>query len=236
MGRSKPIALGHLSFPKQGDALNHFKDLLARTPSGTQLKGNDYRDVEALLSGHPRAQEKIGVGIAKLVVENAEFDDKCFHVIRSDGSGDNFSYKKCIAGDPPPFTTFSVACRRAVAKELEDFKNKYFADHQNSAGKVKCPETGEWIDHSEAHVDHKSPMSFSVIVKFFLSSENVDPAKVSYVREGLYGTELADDAVAEKFRKWHRKNAVLRVIEAGRNFSKAYLARVKPTKADRSLN
>lgn len=236
MARSKPITLGHLSFNKQGDALDYFKDLLSRIVPGTELKGNDYRDVEALLSGHPRAQDKIGAGIAKLLVDFAAFDDKCFHILRSDGSKDNFSYKKCIAGDPPPFTTFSVACRRVVAEELEAFKRKYFEDKQNAGTKVKCPETGKWITFGEAHVDHKSPMSFSVIVKFFLSAENLDPAKVSYIREGLYGNELSDDAIVEKFRKWHRKNANLRVIEANRNFSKAHLARVKPTKDDQSLS
>lgn len=236
MARSKPIILGHLSFPRQGDALAYFKELLARTQTGTQLTGSDYRDVEALLSGHPRAQDKIGTGIAQLVLDDAELVGKCFHVIRTDGSRDNFSYKKCISGDPAPFTTFSVACRRAVAKELEDFKIRYFEEHQNDKGKVRCPETGEWIEFGEAHVDHRSPMSFSVIVKFFVSSENIDLEKVTYRRDGLYGNEFADDEIAEKFRVWHRRNALLRVIEAGRNLSKAHLARVKPTRADKSLN
>lgn len=236
MARSKPITLGHLSFKKQGDALAYFKDLLSGISPGTALMGNEYRDVEALLSGHPRAQEKIGTGIATLLVDVADFDGKCFHIIRSDGSRENFSYKKCIAGDPPPFTTFSVACRRAVAGELDAFKRKYFEEKQNSEAKVKCPETGKWITLQESHVDHKSPMSFSVIVKFFLSAESLDPATISYTREGLYGSELSDDAIAGKFREWHRKNATLRVIEAGRNLSKAHLARVKPTKDDQTLS
>jgi hypothetical protein len=235
MARSKPVNLGHLSFDKQGEALAYFRELLAQAPVGATLKGNDYRDVEALLSGHPRAQEKIGSGIAELIVDSGEMGDKCFHVIRDDGSKENFSYKKCIAGDPSPFTAFSLACRRVVADDLEQFKIKYFKENQNQAGKVKCPETGVWMAFDESHVDHKGPMSFSVIVKFFLSAENLNVTNVAYAREGLYGHELADAKIAEKFRKWHHSNAVLRVIEARRNFAKAYMGRVKPTKADRTL-
>src|SRR5690349_5787283 len=124
MARSKPVVLGRLQFSKQADALQYFKDLLGRTPTGTELKGQDFEDVEALLSGHPRATDKIGIGISKLIVDSDETGSKCFHVVRSDGSKDNFSYKKCISGDPAPFTNFSIACRRAVTADLDTFKAK----------------------------------------------------------------------------------------------------------------
>ena len=122
MPKSKPILLGHLSFPKQSDALEYFRALLARISIGTVLAGNDYAEVEALLSGHPRAQEKIGSGIEALTVDAAEISGKCFHVVRTDGSRENFSLKKCISGDPSPFTSFSAACRHVVEDELAEFK------------------------------------------------------------------------------------------------------------------
>lgn len=235
MGKVKPITLGHLRFAKQGEALDYFKNLLNRYSPGDTISAADYADVEALLSGHPRAQEKIGTGIAALLVDRDPERGQCFHVLRTDGSKENFSYKKCIAGDPAPFTAFSAACRRVVDSELDAFKRTYFAKNQNADGKVKCPETKRWIAWDEAHVDHKSPHSFSVIVKFFVSSQGINLTQVAYNRAGLYGHELADASLAAAFQSWHKKNAVLRVIDSGRNLAKASLARIKLTKDDHTL-
>lgn len=235
MGKAKPVTLGHLHFAKQGDALEYFKEILNRYSPGEAIDAADYADVEALLSGHPRAEEKIGAGIASLLVDHDQEGGQCFHVLRSDGTKENFSYKKCITGDPTPFTAFSAACRRVVDAELDAFKRAYFDKNQNDDGKVKCPETKRWISWDEAHVDHKSPNSFSVIVQFFVSSQGIDPTQVSYERTGLYGHELADASLAAAFQTWHRKNAVLRVIDGGRNLAKASLARIKPTKDDHTL-
>jgi hypothetical protein len=235
MGKIKPVTLGHLSFAKQGDAKSHFKEILNRHKKGTILSGNDFADVEALLSGHPRAQEKIGVGLRALTIASDEMGGQCFHIVRTDETVDNFSYNKCIAGDPAPFTAFSLACRRAVEDDLYEFKVSYFTTNQDKDEKVRCPETKKRIAFGEAHVDHRSPLSFSVIVKFFIDSRTLDLAKVKLKREGLYGNELGDAALAENFRLWHKKTAMLRVIEAGRNLAKSPLARIKPTKADHTL-
>ena len=94
----------------------------------------------------------------------------------------------------------------------------------------------EFDSTEEAHVDHRSPHSFSVIVKFFVDAKSIDLKQVAYEREGLYGAELADQSLATEFRTWHTKTAVLRIIEASRNLAKAPLARVKLTKADRKLD
>jgi hypothetical protein len=235
MGKAKPVTLGHLHFAKQGGALEYFKEILNRYSPGDAIDAADYADVEALLSGHPRAEEKIGGGVASLLVDRDEDGGQCFHVLRTDGTKENFSYKKCIAGDPEPFTAFSAACRRVVDAELDAFKRAYFDKHQNLDGKVKCPETNRRVKWDEAHVDHKSPHSFSVIVKFFINSQGINLSHVVYNRAGLYGHELADAPLAAAFQSWHKKNAVLRVIDGGRNLAKASLARIKLTKDDHTL-
>lgn len=235
MGKKNPITLGHLHFEKQGDALAYFKDVLNRYSPGDTIAPSDYADAEALLSGHPRAQEKIGDSIASLVVDHDQEGGQCFHVVRSDGSKENFSYRKCIAGDPEPFTAFSAACRRVVDADIDTFKRRYFNEKQNADQKVKCPETKRWIGWEEAHVDHKSPQSFSVIVKFFASAQDIDLTQVAYKRDGLYGNELADPSLAAGFHSWHKKNALLRIIDGGRNLAKASLARIKPTRDDHTL-
>src|SRR4051812_42903028 len=101
MGKKRPVSIGNLEFHLQKDALAHFADILNRHEPGNELVGQEFVDVEALLHSHPRSLEKIGPGISSIVVGEAEYDGKCFHVVRKDGTADNFSYKKCISGDPP---------------------------------------------------------------------------------------------------------------------------------------
>jgi hypothetical protein len=235
MSRKKPVNLGHLSFPMRTEALKYFSDLLKRTEIGTHLEGEDFDDVEALLSGHPDAQTKIGDGIRSITVEDDTFNYKCFHVIRSDGSRENFSYKKCINGDSPPFTNFSVACRSAVKAEIHAFKAAYFEKHQNAAFQVQCPETKIWMTFSEAHADHRPPLCFSVIVKSFSHAKAIDLTQVSYSSEDRYGHIFTDEKLSSEFAKWHKGMAQLRVIHSKRNSQKAHMGRVTPTKADHQL-
>lgn len=128
MGRKKTVSIGHLEFSTQKDALAYFKEILNRHIPGQRLAGADLNDITALLFNHPRAVDKVSSGIKAIVVDNAKHDEKCFHVIRKDDTRDNFSYKKCISGDPSPFTSFSIACRQTVEDDLHNFKVDYFSE------------------------------------------------------------------------------------------------------------
>lgn len=235
MGRKKPVSLGHLEFESQKDAKEHFREILNRYSPGQVLVEADRADVEALLCNHPRADEKIGPGIGRIFVDADDHSGQCFHVARTDETTENFSYLKCITGDPNPRTMFSMACRRAVEDELYLFKKDYFDKNDVGGWKVRCPETGEVVGFSESHVDHRPPMTFSMIVHFFIETNHIDPATVDYTRDGEYGARFADEAVAEQFRQWHKKHAILRVIKGTRNAAKAFLGRVALTQADRKL-
>ncbi|KAH7278678.1 hypothetical protein KP509_38G052200 [Ceratopteris richardii] len=52
---------------------------------------------DLLKKGHPDFQAKIGKGIKSFQVRvNKNFDSRCFYIIRSDGSMEDFSYRKCV--------------------------------------------------------------------------------------------------------------------------------------------
>jgi len=233
MGRAKPVELDHLHFEKQGDAKEYFRKILKKYSPPADLDEYDHIDVLALLNGHPDAQRKIAVGVKKIIVDFDAKGGQCFHVIRNDGSKDNFSITKCISGDHSDFTKFSIASRRAVEKELYDFKENEFS---KGKGIVECPVTKEMIEWDDAHVDHKVPMTFSVIVLTFINMNEIDTSGVSYNNTNTYGNEFNDPSLAEQFADWHRKNAVLRLIKAKANYERAYQGRVKPTKSDKTLD
>lgn len=236
MSRAKPVNLGHLNFPNQKEAKAYFKDLLNRYKPISTLNEMDSTDVMALLSGHTNAKEKIGTGIAYISVDSDDLGGQCFHINREDGSKENFSYIKCISGQQSQFTRFSIACRRSIDDELYEFKKTCFsAEKMNAKYQIQCPVTKSWITWDQAHVDHKAPMTFSVIVSTFIQMENIDLDNIAFDSTSNYGNEFTDETIGTRFATWHRKNATLRVIQANANLSNAFMGRVKPTQADRKL-
>lgn len=84
--------------------MSFFKDMLNKYPIGAMVMGTDKADLKALLKRHTEEAEKIGCGISHFVVDNGppeyEIPTRCFWVIRSDGSREDFSYKHCLEARP----------------------------------------------------------------------------------------------------------------------------------------
>jgi len=79
--------------------IQFYKDILSRYAIGESLKGKDFDAGLDLLKQHPNADGKIGVGIKDLMVDDSGYGgpgSKCFHLVRHDGTKDNFSYLKCL--------------------------------------------------------------------------------------------------------------------------------------------
>jgi hypothetical protein len=56
----------------------------------------DAADLAALLKRHSEYEEKVGVGIDHFEVMRAEYGTQCFRLVRTDGTGEDFSYLHCI--------------------------------------------------------------------------------------------------------------------------------------------
>jgi hypothetical protein len=95
---AKPITVGSLYFPRQGDAFAFFKAMLNRYDVGDKVSAADEVVLRAALALHPKANEKLGCGVTHFSVRSADFGTKCFWINRPDGTTENFSYKACICG------------------------------------------------------------------------------------------------------------------------------------------
>ncbi len=233
----KPVVIGELLFSTKKEATSYFTKILNKYPLATAIHGKEFDDVIALLLCHPRASEKIGSGIKSIKVDQGfNRSNRCFHVVRVDDSVEDFSIAKCIDGDHSPFYKFCIACRKSVETELRARKEKYFKEEGDKESKVVCPITKEKITFEESHLDHREPFTFSVIVHFFIQANGIDLNSVEYVTECKYGNELKNHEIADKFRDWHRENAILRIVKGKANLAKSYLGRVSITKADLTLN
>ena len=187
----------------------------------------------ALLLNHPRAEEKTGPGVEAIkVAVGHNSSNRCFHVVRTDGSIEDFSIGKCIDGDHSDFHKFCVACRRAVEADVRAYKRKFFDQNADLNGQVKCQSSGQLISYEEAHADHREPFTFSAIAHFFYKSKGLDLEVIQYDTKGKYGNEFSDLEIIDSFREWHKENAKLRIVHGKTNLRKGYLGRVKATKAD----
>ncbi|CAG9464800.1 unnamed protein product [Pedinophyceae sp. YPF-701] len=99
---SEPVALGYKTFKNGREATVYFHKLVQDWPANVDLNPYELNVVESLLtSGHPDSAKKVGDGLRAIQVRvNHAFDppSRCFFVVRKDGTMEDFSYRKCLAG------------------------------------------------------------------------------------------------------------------------------------------
>ncbi len=208
----KQLKIGALTFKYKKDAIAYFKDILTSYKIGEILNTDDYTDLCHLLEVHQDAAEIIGLGVKKIEVIESRYKSKCFQVIRSDSSREIFSYRRCIGGNSSLTTKFSKTCRDIISKDLTGVKRAYFKG-RSKKGMVKCQETGEPSKWEDLAVDHRQPNTFSVIVDRFIEIQQIDIKSVKYKElfDGVY--EFEDTEIAEKFKKYHKDKANLRLVK-----------------------
>ena len=94
--------LGGITFTSKRNVREHASSVLNRAGLGEVLQGGDEAFARALLSHHPEAPRKHGVGVDSIVVALIkEWGTRNFLVLREDGTTDNWSIKKCITNLRP---------------------------------------------------------------------------------------------------------------------------------------
>lgn len=98
---ARQIVLSTRTFEKAGDAKQFFSNMLKSYTVGQRVSGVDAIDLTALLERHEEKSEKIGAGIEYFEVnlppsEYPPFTQKCFWIVRVDGSKIDFSIGHCL--------------------------------------------------------------------------------------------------------------------------------------------
>ena len=115
---------------------------------------------------------------------------------------------------------FLLACRAAVYIDTRAHRDQIFKGGGREGGRggrggggrrerkreekeayaPLCPITKLPLDVECAHVHHFGPNDFSAITNTFIEQENIDLCRISYT-----GNQFSSDALAQKFRNFHRK-------------------------------
>jgi hypothetical protein len=229
-GRSKPVVLATRSFEKQGDATAFFKAMLNRYRPGERVSNEDGLDVAALLERHTEYVAKVGCGVSHFQVMMTEHGTQCFRIIRTDGSGTDFSYPHCISQRPPSCKQeVAQAFRRAVRFDLYKARDDFFATHGGADGLVSCAVTGERISRDEAHMDHRPPMTFEVIVTTFLCGRglSINDVPLTIGKDDQVSPEITNGVLSEAFRAYHATIARLDIVRNTVNLAQASRHRLK---------
>ncbi len=235
MARSKPIDLATRSFETQSDAKTFFKAILNRYRPGERLTEEDGLDLVALLERHTEYVDKVGCGVGHFEVMRTEHGTQCFRIVRTDGSGTDFSYIHCISQRAPSRKQeVSQGFRRAVKLDLYRARDRFFAAHKGADGLVACAVTSERIGRDQGHMDHCPPMTFEVIVTTFLCGRglSLDDVPLTTGRDEQVSPEVTDEALRDNFRSYHARVARLDFVISSVNLAQAGRHRLRPGRID----
>lgn len=102
MGRARLIVIETMTFPKAGDARSFFSGMLGGYTLHDRVSDEDAAHLTALMKRHDEHEEKVGTGIDYFTVAPAPDypDQRCFWIVRTDGSKVDFSYQHCLEKKP----------------------------------------------------------------------------------------------------------------------------------------
>lgn len=169
-------------FVDRDEASAFFKDMLRRHRPGMSVGPADAMHLRALLDLHPDRDAKVGPGVRGFTVLRTEHNTPCFGAVRVDGTVVDFSLRHCIQGRVNSrFGALKKALRLAVRGDIEVLR---------AQGHVPGLPGGD---------------SFGDIVKAFLVLRGLDARGITLeTRQGRITPEIADAAVVEDFRAFHR--------------------------------
>lgn len=230
MGKGHSITIGDLKFDSKSQAIEFYKKILNSYEADTELNDEDFESVLALCKKNMET-EKEPLTIDNIIVDfhPTYHNTKCFQIV-IDGYCYMFSYRLSISGSMSDMQLFSKACRNAVNDHLREYKKDKFKNRP-----VRCAITNEIVEWEECQIDHKFPLTFSVIVKSFIVANKINVKNIEYTFEH-YLDEFSDKALANKFCDFHNGMAVLRILSIKCNNKLAANARITPTKKDKALS
>ncbi|MBW4465694.1 MAG: DCL family protein [Pegethrix bostrychoides GSE-TBD4-15B] len=211
MARSKKTQILDKEFNTQKELKEYVQKILYAYESEQPLSPAHFRFMKSLLNNHPDAYEKIGDGIESIwVQENVVNRGKStgFWFRRVDGSIDNFSYKVCIESPPSVKSHFFMACREAVDRYVNDWREAAF----QGIDTLRCPVSNDLITLRESYVAH-SPLSFNEMAEAFLLKENIVLSERLFKAHGDsdFAMSFVDIDLRQKWSEYYRENATLEI-------------------------
>lgn len=219
MGKAKPITVGDKTFPTRKDAEAHFRSIRDKYADDVRIDEADYAQLMDLLSLHPDAEMKLGVGVDYFTVGRDDHygTTRCFYIHRHDGSRTDVSFKECISprGDD---ANRRKALRSAIKEQIFEFR-----DRELQKTEVRCPFTDEILSRDNCHVDHEYPNTLSALIEAWLVSEGLQLKDITIepTLDNQFVAFMTDQRQIESWQAYHKTHAKLRLLTPRGNLSDA---------------
>lgn len=166
-----------------------------------------------LLQNHHDRNKKIGGGIKYFTVGKHPTGNKCFIIIRKDGTSDDFSYLKCLekTGNFSDKKRVLNAMRKAIVDQTMAFK-----ENELKKG-ISCQFNGIELTNSNSEVDHKIP--FQLLVDNWLQLNHLNYDSIANQLVKVNTIESLPTQLLNNWKNYHFQNAKLRLISASANRS-----------------
>lgn len=233
MARGVPVVLATRSFANQSLATAFFREMLGRSRPGERVNDEDALHLAALLERHDEYKEKVGCGVNYFSVMMTEHGTPCFQINRTDRTRTDFSYRHCITQRPPTCKQeVSQVFRRVVRFDLYKARDDFFAANADADGCVTCAETGQRINRDQAHMDHRAPLTFEVLVTTFLEGRglSLEDVPITSGRDEQVSPDITDSALADAFRRYHANPARQDLVKNTVNLSQSARQRLRPSR------
>lgn len=190
--------LGDVEFPRKADAIAYVNEVRKMWPLGTAVTDPL---VHAALELHRDRDEKVGPGIDHITVGINEYRERCFYVVRVDGTRVDFSYRMCF-GPATPWADLTVALRCEVMPQIYAFRD---------STPLVCALTGVPLEIGNLHVDHVAPRTFAVLAREWVDLQGGVTAVPSH-KAGTGVRLLSDMEHSESWQLYHEQHAQLRLL------------------------
>lgn len=220
MGKRQAYQIHGETFPTQAALQARIRGILWSYGVESPVNERDQVFLEALIQRHPRAAQKIGGGIARMVVrQNPVYpQQRGFWIVRTDGTETDVSYLECLRHSSPRQKILSAA-RGVVRNDIAAFKHAAFAQ-AGPLFPVVCPLTATRLTPDTAHVDHIPPTTFEALVDAFMQHEGLlftSDLVQPHHSDGQV-MDIFDSAVlATAWRQFHQAHARLRLVSVQGN-------------------
>jgi hypothetical protein len=167
-----------------------------------------------LFTMHPSFEQKKGDGIKDIKIKRTIYGNNCFYIERTDGSGTDISYLKCINGRPTKISEIKKACRTAIRSEVVKIKNSV------NYGIDTCQFTGEVLNENNTHIDHYN-LKFNEVVNNWLKLKDVEflASKLNNKKDNEVEVFFIDENIIADFLEYHNKNTHLRAVSKKANLT-----------------
>lgn len=219
MARSTPVTVGQMTFKSKKDAESFYRAIRDKYADYVPIQGADFDRLLELISLHPEAYDKIGVGIYSFTVGRDKLygTTRCFYLHRFDGSDTDFSFHQCIKGNDPD-TDRRNALRAAVQDQIFLFRDNILA-----SGVIRCQYTGEVLNAMNSHVDHTKPRTLAFLICDWLTQNNLvlSDIQITPTMDNQFVASMTDELQKRSWCEYHRNNADLRLLSIKGNLSHA---------------